>query len=119
MTKRIKAYKAYIDSLLTNSSSNTDWDEQIDLHLKQIGFFMHERLVHLLVMILFAIMAFITLGLFLLTEFSIPLLILFLLIMVLLIPYIQHYYLLENSVQYMYTQYDKMLELKGVNTFKL
>jgi hypothetical protein len=34
-------------------------------------------------------------------------------IFVLLIPYINHYYLLENSVQRMYVQYDRMMEKQG------
>ena len=32
------------------------------------------------------------------------------LLMVLLIPYIRHYYILENEVQKMYAQYDRILE---------
>ena len=38
------------------------------------------------------------------------LLALFMLLLVLLIPYIMHYFLLENSVQKMYTQYDEILK---------
>ena len=38
--------------------------------------------------------------------------------MVLLIPYIMHYYLLENSVQRMYVQYDAMMNKLGEN-FKM
>ena len=30
-------------------------------------------------------------------------------LLVLLIPYVMHYYLLENSVQKMYEQYDRMM----------
>ena len=37
--------------------------------------------------------------------------------MVLLVPYIKHYHLLENSVQYMYEQYDRMLEKSGEDVF--
>ena len=31
--------------------------------------------------------------------------------LVLLVPYVSHYYLLENNVQRMYKQYDKMIEI--------
>ena len=31
-------------------------------------------------------------------------------LLILLIPYIRHYYILENEVQKMYGQYDKMVE---------
>ena len=37
---------------------------------------------------------------------------------VLLIPYVMHYYLLENSVQRMYRQYDEM-QNKLKKSFKL
>ena len=55
----------------------------------------------------FAILAF---GTFFMTcfSFSFGLLLLFAAFLVLLIPYIMHYYLLENSVQYMYKQYDAL-----------
>ena len=32
---------------------------------------------------------------------------------ILLFPYINHYYLLENGVQKMYEQYDRMLEYQN------
>jgi hypothetical protein len=35
---------------------------------------------------------------------------LFVALLILLIPYIRHYYLLENGVQKMYKQYDEMLK---------
>ena len=38
------------------------------------------------------------------------LLVLTLLFLVLLVPYIMHYYTLENEVQKMYTQYDEILK---------
>ena len=53
MKKRILAYLAYIDELL--EKEDLDWEKEIKKHLVQIGFFAHERLVHLIVMALFAI----------------------------------------------------------------
>ena len=43
---------------------------------------------------------------------EIVLLPLIIMLFVLLVPYCMHYYLLENKVQYMYRQYDKMVLLK-------
>ena len=34
-----------------------------------------------------------------------------LVILILLVPYIRHYYILENEVQKMYVQYDRMLRI--------
>ncbi len=78
--------------------------------LIQIGFFQHERLIHLIVTVLFALM---TILVFLLavTNFSPWNGVLLLLLLVLLIPYIKHYWLLENGTQKLYEYYDKMEEL--------
>ncbi len=111
MKKRILDYIAAIDRMLDHPDENTDWDEEIKNHLVQIKFFMHERLVHELVMILFAIGT-VMVILHAVSDPQPGLLILVMAMMVLLVPYVMHYYLLENSVQYMYKQYDKMLEYK-------
>ena len=111
MKKRILDYIAAIDRTLEHPDEDTDWDEEIKNHLVQIKFFMHERLVHELVMILFAIGT-VMVILHAVSDPQPGLLILVMAMMVLLVPYVMHYYLLENSVQYMYKQYDKMLEYK-------
>lgn len=78
--------------------------------LIQIGFFQHERLIHLIVTVLFALM---TILVFILgvTNFALWTGVLLLLLLALLIPYIKHYYLLENGTQKLYEYYDKLEEL--------
>ncbi|MCR5331750.1 MAG: hypothetical protein K6E62_11290 [Lachnospiraceae bacterium] len=110
MKKRVLAYLDTVGKMLENPENVVDWDVQIRKHLTQIGFFMHERLIHLIVTALFAILTFMVL-LQLLNDFSAVVAVLFIALMSLLIPYIMHYYLLENSVQKMYEQYDRMVEL--------
>ncbi|MBQ8318645.1 MAG: hypothetical protein IJX85_09925 [Lachnospiraceae bacterium] len=110
MKKRVLAYLAYIDELL--EKENVDWEAETKKHLVQIGFFAHERLVHLIVMVLFALMTTVTILYCNYTNSMIAL-VLTIALLVLLIPYIMHYYLLENSVQRMYTQYDKMMKKQG------
>lgn len=44
------------------------------------------------------------------TAFTIAVGLLAIALLVLLIPYIRHYYILENEVQKMYGQYDRMVE---------
>ena len=75
--------------------------------LREIGFWQHERLIHLMVTFLFALL---TMAVLLVLVFyaSIPLLILFLMLMVLLVPYIRHYYILENGVQTLYVLYEEI-----------
>ncbi len=116
MGNRIREYVAYIDDLLKSDDENIDWMEETKRHLVQIQFFAHERLIHLMVTVLFAIMT-VLVFLYLLGNFSIPIMMLFLAIMVLLIPYIKHYFLMENNVQYMYEQYDKMMQKAGKKAF--
>ena len=110
MKNRIVNYMDYIDKLLSEDEQELekDYETLIEQHLIQIDFFMHERLVHLLVTLAFAIFGFM-IFLTLVNNFQLGLLLLFAAILVLLIPYIMHYYLLENGVQKMYCQYDEML----------
>lgn len=109
MKKRILAYRNYIDRLLEKGQTD-DWNAVMEEHLQQIAFFQHERLIHLIVTVLFALMELGTMGFFVVTS-NIGLGVMAVVILILLIPYIKHYYLLENEVQKMYVQYDKILEI--------
>ena len=110
MKKRIQSYMAYMDQQLENNDSGLSYEELCTQHEKQLAYFMHERLVHLLVTLTFAILAFVTFFMAVM-NFSMGMIILFFAFLILLIPYIMHYYLLENSVQYMYRQYDRLQQL--------
>lgn len=111
MKDRILKYLAYMDEILEKLEKGEpeELTKIMKNHMVQIGFFMHERLIHLIVTVLFAIGTFMTIFTYLLVG-NIGLLLLALLLIVLLIPYIKHYYLLENGVQKMYKQYDRLLE---------
>ena len=98
--KYLTEYLAQITALL-ESGEVSDYEELQRRHLTMIQFMQHERLVHFLVTMLFALGFFIVLGIFLVCE-RIMLLPLLVLILALLIPYIAHYYFLENSVQKLY-----------------
>lgn len=107
MKKYIFEYVSEIDSLLERKSKIND--ELIKRHLIKISFFNHERLIHLIVTASYGTLT--VLGFMLSVAIhSIVLFIIPILLMFFLIPYIIHYFHLENSVQYMYKQYDKMLD---------
>ena len=106
MKKRITEYLAYIDALLERD--DMDWERERQKHLVQIAFFAHEIQVHLIVMALFALATVISI-LYLNFSGSLIIVALVFALLVLLIPYVMHYYLLENSVQKMYEQYDRMM----------
>lgn len=106
MRKYLTEYLANLEALLA-SDEEIDYTELQQSHLIMIGFMQHERLIHFLVTILFALGFFIALAILLLGNVitMIPLLIL---ILSLLVPYIAHYYFLENSVQKMYRLHDEI-----------
>ncbi|MCR5623831.1 MAG: hypothetical protein K6G11_01150 [Lachnospiraceae bacterium] len=109
MKERILNYYNRIERLLKENSPDTDWEDVLKEHLVQVQFFQHERFIHLVVTVLFAICTFITLLGFTVTS-QIWYVLLLIGLLVLLIPYISHYYLLENTTQKMYDQYDEILK---------
>ena len=111
MRQRLVEYRKRIDELIDSKPDDVDWDDVIQEHLVQISFFQHERLVHLLVTLAFALME---LGSAVAAAvMPHPLTAaLMLLILVLLVPYIVHYYFLENETQKLYAQYDRLLALR-------
>jgi hypothetical protein len=75
--------------------------------LIQIGFFQHERLIHLIVTLTVALLCVISVFVFLIWQ-SVGVAFLAVGLLLLLIPYIIHYYFLENGVQQLYQYYDQL-----------
>lgn len=110
MEERLKRYLNDTNQLLKEKNiSSQDWKVRKEEHLIQISFFQHERLVHLIVTVIFALLEMLSL-IIIVFHFSIMAVALAILFLILLIPYIRHYYILENGVQKMYTQYDEFLQ---------
>ena len=57
MKKRITEYRKRVDRLLADEEEKTyeEWECILEEHLVQIGFFQHERLIHLIVTVTFAV----------------------------------------------------------------
>lgn len=116
MEKRLKNYIFRIEELLSQENAERlTAEERKALReelLVQIGFFQHERLVHLIVTVTFALLTMLALlGCVLSPE---PMLfVLVLLLLILLVPYIRHYYILENGVQKLYVCYDQLAAKKN------
>ena len=85
--------------------------DKLEEHLVQVGFFQHERLIHLIVTVTFALLEMLAIVLSVISD-SLFTLLLPVVILILLVPYIRHYYILENEVQKMYGQYDRMRRLQ-------
>ncbi len=115
MEKRIKAYRRYMDELLDRLEGQEEREaSQIEElkreHLVQVGFFQHERLIHLIVTAVFALLEILSMVLAVVSQ-GIFALLLTVAVLILLVPYIRHYYILENEVQKMYGQYDRLCHL--------
>lgn len=106
--KSMKKYTLDYLEYVEQNKSKADKDF-IEKHLIKINFFQHERLIHLIVTVTYAIIDILSFlfGIILNNIISI---IIGYMIMCFLIPYIYHYFLLENSVQKMYRQYDEMIK---------
>ena len=107
MEKRLKNYLKYMKEQLQLTLSEESKKRIREDLLLQIGFFQHERLIHLIVTVTFALLTILTLFTCLFYQ-SIGIYLLMLLLLVLLLPYIKHYYILENGVQKLYRYYDEL-----------
>ena len=96
MKKYFLEYLAFLDKAMADP--NTDFARLMKIHKEKTRYFQHERFVHLFVMILFALCTVATFLIIVVTE------------TVLLIPYISHYYFLENNTQKLYKYYDAICE---------
>ena len=115
MEQRILQYRKSIDEWLEKTEQSAQVSQEIlrdkmEEHLNQIGFFQHERLIHLIVTVTFALLEMLAILLNVISDRLFSLL-LPVVILILLVPYIRHYYILENEVQKMYVQYDRMLRI--------
>lgn len=109
MDKYMKKYQMYIEERLAKEDISEREYEGIRVDfLEHIKFMQHERVIHLLVTILFAFL--LLFGVVAIILYPNWMSILFTL--VILIPeifYILHYYKLENGVQEMYRVYDRLV----------
>ena len=106
MEQRILQYRKSIDEWLEKTEQSAQVSQEIlrdkmEEHLNQIGFFQHERLIHLIVTVTFALLEMLAILLNVISD-SLFSLLLPVVILILLVPYIRHYYILENEVQKMY-----------------
>lgn len=116
MGKRMKDYVAAMMQVAKKMTSKVavskqNKEEILREMLVQIKFFQHERLIHLIVTVLFAFLTIFTIACSCFLNnpsYGIPFCLLSVLCLVLLVPYIHHYYVLENGVQKLYEIYDEI-----------
>jgi len=108
MIKFLKKYTKEIEEILEGDGKKTDWKRVLNNHHRTIGFMQHERLIHLLVTLAFGVKFLIAMIATLFYP-NIVLLIIDGILLVLVVPYIFHYFRLENGVQKLY-RLDKEIE---------
>lgn len=109
MTEYLKKYMKTVNERLTDYVGSKELEEILSEHKDKISFMQHERIVHFLVTMMFALILSVFMTAALILE-NPMLLVLVAIIIVLLSFYIKHYYFLENTVQEMYRVYDRILE---------
>ena len=112
MKKYILEYMNVIDTFIADEMPTASLERKQEVlaeFLTKIQFFQHERLIHLIVTVLFALLEMSAVYVGMISP-SIPSAVLSLMFLVLLVPYVMHYYFLENSVQKMYKMRDVIIE---------
>ncbi len=113
MEKRLRRYMEYYRRFAAGEEIvEGDFGEFQKEMCVQISFFQHERLIHLIVTVLFAVLAVVSILVNLFIQ-ELAVLALCFMFFVLLIPYIRHYYILENGVQRLYEYYDQIRDQYG------
>lgn len=105
-----KSMKKYILEYINEIDNKKSIDSKaIEQHLIKINQFEWERLIHLIVTITAVILTILSFVIGIGLK-NLLIIIIGYMIMCFTIPYIYHYFLLENCVQKMYRQYDKMIK---------
>ena len=123
MKKYISEYiSSIVDYLyaIEEGKSNPELDDLKDTLREfetKISYFQHERLIHLIVTVLFALLEMSAIYV-LLIQPSLAACVFCVMFLILLVPYIMHYYFLENSVQRMYGIRDTLNSLIASKTDK-
>ena len=109
MERSLKNHTAFVNGTLHNQGDGYDWRALSEYNLMQIGFFQHERLIHLLVTFFFGAVLIATAisGLILMNLW---LLVIAVVSLVLSAFYIRHYFVLENGVQNLYSLEKEILK---------
>jgi len=112
MNKKISQHKKFIEDEVSKATSTKDIDLLFKINSSAISNFQAERFIHILITLFFALFTLIFISLYVLTNipiFWIP----SALTAALLLPYIFHYYGLENGIQSLYELEKKMFEKRG------
>ena len=109
MKKYIKEYISEIDKKINDNHKFSS--DEIDDFLFKMKLFQKERIIHLVITLSYV---FFTILFLFITKYIFAMFIIFFILLIFDGFYVYHYFFLENSVQYMYKQYDKIKKLQVV-----
>jgi hypothetical protein len=110
VVQTMKAVSSYIENDMKTAGEDKTRRVLAEFELK-ITYFQHERLIHLMVTLSFALFLLLSIGAIFIfpSEFIISAVLLTAIFFGLTVGYVFHYYFLENSVQKMYHMRDEMI----------
>lgn len=110
VVQTMNAARSYIDNDMQTAGEEKTRRVLAEFEIK-IAYFQHERLIHLMVTLSFALFLLLSIGSIFLfpSEFLISAILLTCIFFGLTIGYVFHYYFLENSVQKMYHMRDEII----------
>jgi hypothetical protein len=101
MIDYMKRHESYVKEMLEKKLDEEKLRQLLAYHDKQIQWMQHERLAHLIVTLFVCLFTLLSFG-FTVVRISIPSIMLSVLLSILSIAYVIHYYRLENGVQKWY-----------------
>lgn len=110
VVQTMKAVQSYIDNDMKTAGEEKTRQVLSEFEIK-IAYFQHERLIHLMVTLSFALFLLLSIaGIFIFPrEFAVSAILLTCIFFGLTVGYVMHYYFLENSVQKMYHMRDDII----------
>ncbi len=115
MVNEIKKQVRLVEGALKKNAKGYDWKALLQLHRVRIGFFQHERLIHLLITLFFGFVFL----LLVLVNLAVTVPGMFLLAPILLaltLAYVWHYFELENGVQKLYRLDEEIQKKSAIPT---
>lgn len=111
MVDYMKTHEQVMRNKLSTTTTKKEAEDLLEIHETKLGYFQHERLIHLLVTLAVGIVLVMSIFMTLIIPHAIFFIIDILLCM-LFVPYIFHYRKLENGVQGLYRLGDEIRKKK-------
>jgi len=103
----MKTHELSMQNRIYSEEGEQNWNDLQLKHQRMIQYMQHERLIHLMVTLAFALFLLISLAMTVVKP-NLPAVLLIGLFLILIVPYIAHYFFLENTIQRWYSLMDEI-----------